>query len=99
VTRFDLYRRKSGEGLLLDVQSHWLDALPSRVVVPLLPPGPELPAIRDLNPVFDVAGTRLALMTHYLTAIPRRELGRPVGNLAAERDAITRALDLLFTGF
>jgi hypothetical protein len=31
--------------------------------------------------------------------LPKRELGRPVGNLAAERDAITRALDLLFTGF
>jgi hypothetical protein len=42
VARFDLYRRKRGEGLLLDVQSHWLDALPSRVVVPLLPPEPEL---------------------------------------------------------
>jgi toxin CcdB len=99
VPRFDLFRPKRGPGLLLDVQSHWLDTLPSRVVGPLLPPGPTLPAIRDLNPVFEIEGTALALMTHYLTAIPRRELGRPIGSLAAERDAITRALDLLFTRF
>jgi hypothetical protein len=38
-------------------------------------------------------------MTHYLTAIPCRELGRPVGSLAAERHAIARALDLPFSGF
>ena len=99
MARFDLYRPKRGPGLLLDVQSHWLDTLPSRVVVPLLPPSPALPAIRDLNPVLAVQGERLAMMTHYLTVVPHRELGRPIGNLAAEQDAISRALDLLFTGF
>jgi toxin CcdB len=99
VARFDLFRPKRGPGLLLDVQSHWLDTLPSRVIVPLLPPSPGLPAIRDLNPLLEVQGERLALMTQYLTAVPRRELGRPIGNLAAEQDAISRALDLLFTGF
>lgn len=99
MARFDLYRPAGRKDLLLDVQSHWLDTLPTRVVVPLLPPGPGFPAIRDLNPIFQVEDVALAMMTHYLTAVPRCELGRPVGNLAAERDAITRALDLLFTGF
>jgi len=32
-------------------------------------------------------------------AIRRRELGLPVGNLAAHRDDITRALNVLITGF
>jgi hypothetical protein len=39
------------------------------------------------------------LATHLLGAIPRRELGRPIGSLAVERDAIARALDLPFSGF
>ena len=39
------------------------------------------------------------MMTHPPAAIARHEPGRASGSLADERDAITRALDLLFTGF
>jgi toxin CcdB len=100
VARFDLYRRPRGaKGCLLDVQSQFLDHLRTRVVVPLLPPE-EVPApLRDLHPRFVVEGEALLLATQLLGAIPLRELGRPIGNLAAEQDAISRALDLLFTGF
>lgn len=97
--RFDLYRPRSGPGYLLDVQSDHLYLLPPRVVVPLLPPTPALPAIRDLTPLLAVEGETLAMMTHFLAAVPRRELGKPVGNLLAEHDAIVRALDMLLTGF
>jgi toxin CcdB len=99
VARFDLYRPKRGPGLLLDVQASWHEALPSRVVVPLLPPSAALPPLSGLNPVLLVQGAPLALMTHFLAAVPRSELGRSVGSLAHEQDAITRALDLLFSGF
>lgn len=99
MARFDLHRAEAGRGYLLVVQADHLDALPSRIVVPLLPPGSGLPAIRDLNPVLHVQGEAVAMMTHYLTAIPRRELGPAIGNLAGDRDTITRALDLLLTGF
>lgn len=97
--RFDLYRRRGGAGYLLDVQADHLHLLPSRVVVPLLPPTAALPAIRGLTPLLTVEGEALAMMTHFLAAVPRRELGRPVGNLLAEHDAIVRALDMLLTGF
>lgn len=99
MARFDLYRPRRGPGYLMDIQSNWLEHLPSRVVVPLLPPTAALPVIRDLTPVFHVAEEEVAMMTHYLTAIPRRELGRAVGSLAAQQDEITRALDMLTTGF
>jgi toxin CcdB len=99
VARFDLYRPKRGPGFLLDIQSTWLESLPSRVVIPLLPPTPALPVIRGLTPVFRIGETEFAMMTHYLTAIPKRELGPAVGNLAAHQDDITRALDVLITGF
>lgn len=99
MARFDLYRPKRGPGFLLDIQSTWLESLPSRVVIPLLPPTPALPVIRGLTPVFRIGETEFAMMTHYLTAIPKRELGPAVGNLAAHQDDITRALDVLITGF
>jgi toxin CcdB len=100
VPRFDLYRRPRGApGYLLDVQSGFLDHFQTRVVIPLLPPAAVPAPIRDLHLRVEVGGEPFVLATHLLGAIPRRELGRPIGSLAAERDAITRALDLLFTGF
>lgn len=73
MARFDLHRRKGTPGYLLEVQSDHMYALPSRMVVPLLPPTAALPAIRDL--------------------------GRPIGNLLSQADDITRALNILLTGF
>jgi hypothetical protein len=49
--------------------------------------------------VLDVAGSPLILATHLLAALPRAELGLPVGSLAPERDRIRAALDMLFLGF
>ena len=83
---------------LLDVQSDHVSGLPTRVVVPLLPAA-KAPVASELNPLLVIDGDRFALMTELLAAVPRRALGRPRHSLAHERDAITRALDLLFTGF
>jgi toxin CcdB len=99
MARFDLYRHPDGPGYLVDVQSDHLYMLPTRVAVPLLPPAPDLPAIRDLNPLLRVGDEILAMMPQYLAAVPRRELGRTVGNLLDQADDITRALDILLTGF
>lgn len=97
MARFDVHRVRGT--LLLNVQADEVDHLPSRVVVPLLPHAGPLPPLAALTPVFELEGARVTMMTHYLTAVPRRELGRAVANLGAERDAITYALDMLLTGF
>ena len=97
MARFDLHR--GTQGWLLDVQSELTEGLTTRVVVPLMPPGKAPPALGELNPVFMIAGERYVLVVQLLAALPRRELARPEGSLAHERDTITRALDLLFTGF
>lgn len=99
MARFDLYRRPDGPGYLVDVQSDHLYALPTRMVVPLLQPGPDLPAIRDLNPMLHVGEELLALMPQYMAALARQELGRPIGNLLDQADDISRALNILLTGF
>jgi toxin CcdB len=99
VPRFDLYRPRGVQGLLLDVQSNFTSSLATRVVVPLLP-AKDVPApLRDLHPVFRIGDHDLLMATQLLAAVPKRELGRAVGNLEAERDAITRAFDMLLIGF
>ena len=95
--RFDLYRAR--RGWLLDVQSDLIALLTTRVVIPLWPAARAPQPVRDLHPIFTIDGREFILLTHLMAAVPRAELGRPEGSLAHERDAITRALDLLFTGF
>lgn len=97
MARFDLYRADAG--WLLDVQSELTDGLPTRVVVPVLPLAAVPAALGELNPIFEIERQPHQLMVQWLSAAPRRSLGRAGGSLAHERDAITRALDLLFTGF
>lgn len=100
MARFDLFRRpRSQSGYLLQLQSDFLDVLDTRVVAPLLPPASVPLPMRDLHPSFDIEGETYLLATQLLGVIPKRELGRPVGSLAAHQDEITRALDLLMTGF
>jgi hypothetical protein len=41
----------------------------------------------------------VVLMTQELASIQKRYLQRPIASLADHRDDITRALDMLFTGF
>jgi toxin CcdB len=105
VARFDLYRLPRGSStagehgaLVVDVQSSHLDYLESRVVVPLRPRA-EVKPVTELHPVLHVEGDLYVLMTHALAAVRRRDLGYPIANLAAHRDQITRALDILITGF
>jgi hypothetical protein len=39
------------------------------------------------------------MLTPLMAAVPRRRLGRPLGNLLDQADDITRALGILLTGF
>jgi toxin CcdB len=99
MARYDVYEKPSGDGHLLEIQSDLTRGLNTRVVVPLLRPdqGP-LPA-KQLNPVFEIAGERVIMVTQFLAAIPSSELRRPIASLDHEHDTIVNALDLLFLGF
>jgi toxin CcdB len=104
MAQFDVYRNpnvatRERLPFLLDVQSDLLDALATRIVVPLC--RPEVlsgkPAER-LNPALEVEGVTLLMLTPELAGIPRKALGQRVTNLAANRPTIVAALDLAFTG-
>lgn len=99
MAKFDVHRQKHGGCLVLDCQADLLNDLNTRLVVPLLSieEAPK-PATR-LNPVFDVDGGRLVMVTQFAASMPTRELGEIVQSLGSERDAIGAALDMLITGF
>lgn len=99
MAHYELFLNPAGSGYLLDVQSDLLDALNVRAVVPLLPQDAGLIAASRLNPVFEIDGAAHLMMTQYIAAVPISILKAPVGDLSAQHDMITSALDMLFHGF
>ncbi len=99
MARFAVYDNPDGEGRLLDVQADILSPLRTRVVVPLLPADVAPAPARRLNPVFDVDGERLVMVTQYLAAVDVAELGGYVSHLGDHHTAIVAATDMLFQGF
>lgn len=104
MAQFDVYRNpnpatRARIPYLLDVQSDLLDPLATRVVVPLCKPEVLKGKLAErLNPVFEVEGSKMAMLTPELAGVSRKILGERVGNLSNERHSIVAALDLLITG-
>jgi toxin CcdB len=49
--------------------------------------------------VFEIDGAAHVMMTQYIAAVPVGILKIPIGNLSAQCDMVTSALDMLFHGF
>jgi toxin CcdB len=84
---------------LLDVQADLLDALSTRVVVPLVAASSVSKTIKHLNPAFVIEDTAVFMSTAELAGVPVRSMGQKVGSLINHRQEIVAALDFLFTGF
>ena len=99
MARFGVYAAPSRSALLLDVQADLLDPLNTRVVVPLVAIEDAPTPARRLNPVFEIEGRRVVMVTQFLSAVRVAELGRLVVHVEDRRDEITAALDMLFQGY
>ncbi len=102
MARFDVYRNPSGSKshpYVVDVQHELLEALPTRVVIPLvradLLGGP--PVLR-LNPTCTLERTKLVVLTQQLGAVRASGLTRRVGSLAARSAEVLEAIDVLGGG-
>lgn len=98
MARFDVYPAGS-DGWLLDIQTDLLHDLNSRVVVPLMPLSIAPKPARNLNPLFEIEGVKVSMVTQYLSSVPESALEGPVANLDHQHDKISRALDMIFLGF
>jgi toxin CcdB len=83
---------------VLDVQSESLDALPTRVVVPLLRAELLRDRIRRLHPEFLIGDMRVVMVTTEIGTLPRGTLGVSIVSLHNRRDDIIGAIDMLITG-
>jgi toxin CcdB len=100
MAQFDAYR-VAGQAIpfVIDIQSDYLEAADTRVVIPLV----RLAAYKGkvfapLNPILDVDGTPVLLLTTQIATVPRRLLKDRVGTFARDRDRIVRAIDTLLLG-
>ncbi len=101
--QFDVYLNPNPETrkalpYLLDVQADLLDALATRVVVPLVLAEEMRTPAKNLNPQFKIKGVSVVMSTAELAGVSIRSLGEKVASLKNRRDEIIGALDLLFTG-
>lgn len=104
MAQFDVFENLNEETnqavpFLLDVQADLLDALSTRVVVPLVAASAMGKAIKYLNPQFTIRNTTVFMSTAELAGISIRSLGEKVSSLKDQRYEIIAALDFLFTGF
>lgn len=80
------------------IQSDLLDALATRLTVPLssMAFGSKVPTA--LCPVVTVLGQRLHALAHYAAPLPVKTLRRPVENVAAQAHALESAMDAMLSG-
>jgi toxin CcdB len=98
MARFDVYAA-GDHGWWLDVQTDLLGGLNSRVVVPLMPLQIAPKPARNLNPLFEIQGETVSMVTQYMASVPESALEMRVTSLDCEHDRITRALEMIFFGF
>ena len=97
--KYDVFPNPSGDGFLLDIQADLLSDLNTRVVVPLLPKSIAPKPATRLNPVFEIEGMPVVMVTQFMAAVPVGLLKSQVCNLNDNFEQITVAVDMLMQGF
>ncbi|MFN3830802.1 MAG: CcdB family protein [Allorhizobium sp.] len=99
MARFHVHRIGNDGSLALDLQSNLLDALTTRVVVPVVPIGEVANLIPPLNPRLTIDGETFAMLTQFIPTVPISVVGPSIADLSSRADEITGATDFLFQGF
>jgi len=84
---------------LLEVQSDLLEPVSTRVVAPLALLSERGEPAKYLNPVFEIEGVQVVMVTEQIAGIPKRALGEMLLTLEVQRDQVMDAIDFLFRGF
>ena len=103
MAQYDVYANPSqsaakGIPYVVVVQSDLLDALATRLTLPLAEPDAEVKVPTALCPVVTVKGRRFHALAHYAAPLPAKVLRRPVDNVAAQASALVSAIDVVLSG-
>ena len=92
--------RSSANGIpyVVVIQSDLLDALATRLTIPLAELDTNNTVPTTLCPVIVVNGIRLHALAHYAAPLPAKALRRPVGNVSAQASALVLAMDAVLSG-
>ena len=104
MAQFTVYRNtnprtKKAIPFLLDVQHDLMEHLATRVVVPLARQAVvRNKPVRHLNPVVEVDGQSVVMLTQEMAGVRKQILGEAVADLADRRVEILGAIGFLVTG-
>lgn len=92
--------RSAADGIpyVVVVQSDLLDALATRLTIPLAVPDAAVKVPTALCPVITVKGQRVQALAHYVAPLPAKVLKRPLANVASQASALVSALDAVLSG-
>jgi toxin CcdB len=104
MAQYDVYPNPSksavdGIPYVVVIQSDLLDALATRMVMPLAISDQSTKTPTSLCPVVMVKGVRLHALAHFAAPLPAKLLKRPVTNVAAQGSALVSAMDAVLSGF
>ncbi|MCD8515001.1 MAG: CcdB family protein [Burkholderiaceae bacterium] len=103
MAQYDVYPNPSesaaqGIPYVVVIQSDLLDALPTRLVVPLAQSPNTIRVPTALCPPVTVKGQTLFALAHYAAPLPARLLKKPIAHLTEEATALVAALDAVLSG-
>lgn len=103
MSQYDVYTNPSssatdGIPYVVVIQSDLLDALATRLTMPLAALEVSIKIPTGLCPVIVVKGQRLQALAHYAAPLPAKLLRRPVDNVAAQASALVLAMDAVLSG-
>ncbi|WP_022976560.1 CcdB family protein [Nevskia ramosa] len=83
---------------LVELQSDLVSGLDTALVAPLVRRADAGPIVHHLNPVIRFGDDELVLRIGELVSLPRTVLGRKVGSIKSDREALMAAIDVIFFG-
>ena len=103
MAQYDVYPNPSRSGAqgipyVVVIQSDQLDALATRLTIPLAEPDAAGKVPTVLCPTIHGNGLRLHALAHYTAPLPAKLLSQPVANVGARASALVAAVDAVLSG-
>jgi toxin CcdB len=80
------------------IQTDLLDALATRMTIPLAVFDAQIKVPTALCPIIKVKGKRFHALAHYAAPLPAKALTRPLANVASQADMLVSAIDTVISG-
>jgi len=97
MAQFDVFVLVDGQ-MVVDCQADHFADIATRLVVPVEPVANAHRPQPRLDPIIDINGDAMMLLTQFATAVRAIELRKPVASIVGDRPAIVAAFDMLLTG-